>query len=646
MIKTAVTLGIFFITVFTFGQSNVVGASSFDAGKIIDDSIFTDSSSLSPSQIQQFLVSKVPVCDTNGTQTSEYGGGTRAQWGAANYGQSTFICLKDYSEGGKFASQIIFDAAQEFQISPKVLIVLLQKEQGLVTDTWPLNIQYRSATGYGCPDTAACDSQYYGLTNQIRWAARMFRAIMNASPNWYTPYVVGNNFIRYSPDSSCGGSNVTIQNRSTQALYNYTPYQPNAGAIAAGWGQAPCGAYGNRNFHLYYTDWFGSTNAQPTYNWESAGQQVTINGITTSTNGINITPGSSAKAIIKAKNTSNQTWYQYNTLLGTARPNDRTSVFTSSDWVAPNRPSSLKEASVLPGAVGTFEFTVTAPNKLMSSREYFNIVTEGRSWHADIGYYYDVSVIQPTGEYYNVSLQSSNLYTDAARTNNISRSYNNVVLGSTLYGEVKFTNTGNNNLDKSTALLGTTTPRDRTSPFQDPTWINSTRPARIAADSVAAGQTGSVLFSLKTPTQTGTYTEAYGMVVEGKTWVDSDKATFVVHVVGQPRTALYSNNSLVPGSQLTSSTLKHKLLLQSDGNLVLYNGTTPLWSSNTVGAKSPQLILQNDGNLVLYSEGGRAVWSSGTFGNQRTLVRLQDDGNLVIYNENNTPRWSTGTNGR
>lgn len=79
-----------------------------------------------------------------------------------------------YSEGGRSAAQIIYDAAQQHQINPQVLIVLLQKEQGLVTDTWPLNIQYRSATGYGCPDTAACDSQYYGLTNQLNWAAKMF----------------------------------------------------------------------------------------------------------------------------------------------------------------------------------------------------------------------------------------------------------------------------------------------------------------------------------------------------------------------------------------------------------------------------------------------------------------------------------------
>jgi Repeat of unknown function (DUF5648) len=231
----------------------------FNAGKIIDNGIFINASSMNQQQIQNFLVGKVPVCDTNGTQISEYGGGTRAQWGSTNYGQSTFICLKDYSEGGRLASQIIYDAAQEFQINPQVLIVLLQKEQGLVTDTWPLNIQYRSATGYGCPDTAACDSQYYGLTNQVRWSAKMFRAIMNNSPTWYTPYVLGNNFIQYNPNSSCGGSVVNIQNRATQALYNYTPYQPSQAALDAGWGTVNCGAYGNRNFYLYFTQWFGST---------------------------------------------------------------------------------------------------------------------------------------------------------------------------------------------------------------------------------------------------------------------------------------------------------------------------------------------------------------------------------------------------
>jgi Repeat of unknown function (DUF5648) len=245
----------------TLSSTTITRADSFNAGNIIDDSVFTNANSMSVVQIQNFLNSKVPVCDTYGSQASEYGGGTRAQWGQARYGQSTFTCLKDYNEGGRSAAQIIYDTAQANNINPQVLIVLLQKEQGLVTDTWPLNIQYRSATGYGCPDTAPCDSQYYGLTNQLNWAAKMFRSIVNASPGWYTPYILGSNFIRYSPDASCGGSNVTIANRSTQALYNYTPYQPNAATLAAPMGTTvACGAYGNINFYRYFTSWFGGTS--------------------------------------------------------------------------------------------------------------------------------------------------------------------------------------------------------------------------------------------------------------------------------------------------------------------------------------------------------------------------------------------------
>ena len=245
--------------------------SGWKAGRIINDSVFTDYDSMSASQIQSFLNGKVSSCDTNGQQLSEYGGPDlngdskvqRWEWGKSKYNQTKFICIKDYTVDGKKASQIIYEKAQKYKISPRVLIVLLQKEQGLINDTWPLNIQYRSATGYGCPDTAPCDSQYYGLANQVDWAAKMFRAIMNDSPDWYTPYNVGTNYIQYNPQASCGGSNVYIENRSTQALYNYTPYQPNKGALDAGWGSATCGAYGNRNFYLYFSSWFGRPNGNP-----------------------------------------------------------------------------------------------------------------------------------------------------------------------------------------------------------------------------------------------------------------------------------------------------------------------------------------------------------------------------------------------
>lgn len=270
------------IAVQVFTQKNSADAAStagFKAGNIIDDMVFTNNNSMSVGQIQSFLNSKVSSCDTWGSQTSEFGGGTRAQWGAARGTPAPFTCLKDYNEGGRSAAQIIYDTAQEYAVNPQVLIVLLQKEQGLVTDTWPTSSQYRTATGYGCPDSTpgVCNTSYYGFTNQLRMSGRMFRSIISNSPSWYTPYVLGNNYIQYNPQSSCGGSNVYIENRSTQALYNYTPYQPNQGALNAGYGTAPCGAYGNRNFYLYFTDWFGSVRGNDTLSPHPDGTVVGLN---------------------------------------------------------------------------------------------------------------------------------------------------------------------------------------------------------------------------------------------------------------------------------------------------------------------------------------------------------------------------------
>ena len=263
--------GVFILGLAVIGSINVLlgnnsrALAGWNSGNIISDYVFTDSKSMSAREIQSFLNAKVPSCDTNGAQTSEFGGGTRRQWAASKGYSAPFTCLRNYKQNGKSAATIIYEAARDYKINPQVLLVLLQKEQGLVTDTWPLSIQYKTATGYGCPDTAACDSTYYGFTNQVRWSARMFHAIMTDSPTWYTPYVLGNNYIQYNPESSCGGSTVNIQNRATKALYNYTPYQPNQGALNAGWGTAHCGAYGNRNFFLYFTSWFGSTTISRTF---------------------------------------------------------------------------------------------------------------------------------------------------------------------------------------------------------------------------------------------------------------------------------------------------------------------------------------------------------------------------------------------
>ena len=236
----------------------------FQPGRIIDDDVFTATGSMNVYDIQNFLNSKVPSCDTNGTQpATDFGRPdlTHAQYAAmVGWPGPPYTCLKDYSENGLPASQIIYNVSQQYQINPQVLIVLLQKEQGLVTDTWPLSSQYRTATGYGCPDSTGCNTTYYGFTNQVTWSGKMFHAIMASSPTWYSPYVQGNNYIQWNPSTSCGGRTVNITTLATQALYDYTPYQPNSAALAAGYGSGDsCSSYGNRNFYLYFNDWFGSS---------------------------------------------------------------------------------------------------------------------------------------------------------------------------------------------------------------------------------------------------------------------------------------------------------------------------------------------------------------------------------------------------
>lgn len=246
--------------------------SGFNPGNIISDAMMANYNSMTKDDIQRFLSSKNNCNNTNYQQylnlKAQY---PNTDW---HFENGHFVCLSEerFGDGitigsGQTAAEIIYQAAQDYRINPQVLIVLLQKEQGLITDTYPNSKQYRSATGYGCPDSAPCNAEYYGFKNQVRKAAVLFRTVLDGG---WSNYPAGRvNYIQYHYNSACGGTQVYIENRATSALYRYTPYQPNASALNAGYGTGDaCGAYGNRNFYLYFRDWFGST-------------QVVVNGTAT-----------------------------------------------------------------------------------------------------------------------------------------------------------------------------------------------------------------------------------------------------------------------------------------------------------------------------------------------------------------------------
>src|SRR5450631_551819 len=238
----------------TPAQAADLGA--FEAGNIISDALFYDSGTMSAAGVQSFLTQKGSACAATAGRTC-----------LKNFRQPTVTrpadayCTRVYTgSSNETAAQIIAKVASSCGINPQVLLVMLQKEQGLVTAAAGGSVAgYKSAMGFGCPDTAACNAKYNGFFNQVYSAAHQFRYYAK-NPLGYAHRAGMVNNVRYNPNAGCGTSPVFIQNQATVNLYNYTPYQPNAAALAAGYGTGnSCSTYGNRNFWNYFTDWFGPT---------------------------------------------------------------------------------------------------------------------------------------------------------------------------------------------------------------------------------------------------------------------------------------------------------------------------------------------------------------------------------------------------
>jgi hypothetical protein len=79
-----------------------------------------------------------------------------------------------------------------------------------------------------------------------------------------------------------------------------------------------------------------------------------------------------------------------------------------------------------------------------------------------------------------------------------------------------------------------------------------------------------------------------------------------------------------------------------------YDGLTMYWCSTTGSTSPSKLLMQNDGNLVMYNSAGTAYWSSGTVvtseGTSYYFV-FQADRNIVIYDSISTKnsKWACNT---
>jgi hypothetical protein len=192
---------------------NISPALAFDPNYIISDSDMTDRYSMDFNQIYNFL----------------------ARGALATYRTT------DVDGQTRYAAEIIWRIAQNNGINPKVILVLLQKEQSLIEDDSPTQDQLDWATGYAvCDDCSKSDptlNRWRGFTKQVNAATLQFIEGYMADIA-ATGVTAG----KYGPNKAItiDGTTVIPKNAATAALYAYTPH-----------------LHGNENFAALWQQWFG-----------------------------------------------------------------------------------------------------------------------------------------------------------------------------------------------------------------------------------------------------------------------------------------------------------------------------------------------------------------------------------------------------
>lgn len=180
------------------------------------------------------------------------------------------------------AAELIYDASTKHGINPQVILVILEKEQSLITGQFSgdtLQRRMDRSLGFGCPDYEGCGDIFLGFYRQIfgtfdstgsRWLGaaaslmRSFKTEVNGVRVGRGPMVDSQNQVFGRPvvrtarkgdtiiiDNTLGGyagvaqsQPVTMGNFATAALYRYTPHVFN----------------GNYNFWRLYHTWFKYPN--------------------------------------------------------------------------------------------------------------------------------------------------------------------------------------------------------------------------------------------------------------------------------------------------------------------------------------------------------------------------------------------------
>jgi len=196
---------------------------NFNPNRILEDNDILNYNSMSLSEIQNFLQNKGSYL-ANYVTMDTYGNMRTAAEIIYNAAYNNYDCSGIELSDAPTEEERRSKCRHITTISPKFLLVLLQKESSLIEDAAPEQGRLDWATGYGCPDNWVCNPYYKGFGKQVNSAALQFLAYMK-EPHRYS-YKAGQTYTFTNPYGTISKEPMTVtpSNQATAALYNYTPH--------------------------------------------------------------------------------------------------------------------------------------------------------------------------------------------------------------------------------------------------------------------------------------------------------------------------------------------------------------------------------------------------------------------------------------
>ncbi len=244
-----------------------IARAAFDNSNVISDAVFSNKSSMTAAEINNFLKARnsffadyiIPESVQVPYPTSSVIKYATAKQGNSTNGMTLY---------GKTVAQLIFDEANEHGINPQIILATMEKESSAVTMqkdqfasspsrvAWPMFYMYDETMGQCLNSGQNCSNESYfqsvaqnygGVGQQIAYAAAFLGTEMNE-------YSHGGRCLKRLNGNSCSSSEsynqpitidkqtITAKTIGTRILYLYTPHIAGAQSffdIFSGWWGVP-----------------------------------------------------------------------------------------------------------------------------------------------------------------------------------------------------------------------------------------------------------------------------------------------------------------------------------------------------------------------------------------------------------------------